>query len=460
MVPLVLPPTVLGFYLLVTFGARSPLGQAFQNLFQQSLPFSFEGLLLASAIANIPFVVQPIQRSFEAIPTDVREAAACCGLTPWQRFRRIEVPLAWPGILTAAMLAFAHTLVAPPGTRWNYANNDTLALSYLLRVRLDDDEAYLRFPHEKLFLRIGMRDTTPETDWDGTFILSSQVWTTARDLARFGQLLLDDGTWNGERILPEGWVAFMRTPAPAQPPPRPDGSSGSGYGAQVWLPGETGADTTWLIEVRAGGDGRIITAESRTISEPSMITDLWGALPRPLLGAYEISVRGPLGRGAKRTVFVAEGLKVDFTPRVRVFDASGLARGQAEVSAAIGARAHPARLSFSPPFSPRATQARKACSRRSRRGEDSRKGTTRLRERVMRWPSRPRSAAAAAAAATRSSGRPARSSGPRGRVQACSSASTFWPKAVPRLARRSSTSFSRARSGPASLAPARTNMRW
>ena len=110
MVPLVLPPTVLGFYLLVTFGARSPLGQAFQNLFQQSLPFSFEGLLLASAIANIPFVVQPIQRSFEAIPTDVREAAACCGLTPWQRFRRIEVPLAWPGILTAAMLVFAHTL--------------------------------------------------------------------------------------------------------------------------------------------------------------------------------------------------------------------------------------------------------------------------------------------------------------------------------------------------------------
>ena len=75
-----------------------------------SLPFSFEGLLLASAIANIPFVVQPIQRGFEAIPADVRDAAACCGLTPWQRFVRIEVPLAWPGILTAAILTFAHTL--------------------------------------------------------------------------------------------------------------------------------------------------------------------------------------------------------------------------------------------------------------------------------------------------------------------------------------------------------------
>lgn len=109
-VPLVLPPTVLGFYLLVTFGARSPLGEAFIALTGQSLAFSFQGLLLASAIANIPFVVQPIQRGFEAIPADVRDAAACCGLTPWQRFTQIEVPLAWPGILTGAILAFAHTL--------------------------------------------------------------------------------------------------------------------------------------------------------------------------------------------------------------------------------------------------------------------------------------------------------------------------------------------------------------
>jgi molybdate transport system permease protein len=109
-VPLVLPPTVLGFYLLLTFGARSPIGQAFQALVGHPLPFSFQGLLLASAIANIPFVVQPIQRGFEAIPSDVRDAAACCGLTPWQQFRRIELPLAWPGVLTASILTFAHTL--------------------------------------------------------------------------------------------------------------------------------------------------------------------------------------------------------------------------------------------------------------------------------------------------------------------------------------------------------------
>ena len=109
-VPLVLPPTVLGFYLLVTFGARSPLGDAFRGVFGQTLAFSFEGLLLASAIANVPFVVQPIQRGFEAIPPDVRDAAACCGLSPWRRFLRIELPLAWPSVLTAAVLAFTHTL--------------------------------------------------------------------------------------------------------------------------------------------------------------------------------------------------------------------------------------------------------------------------------------------------------------------------------------------------------------
>jgi molybdate transport system permease protein len=109
-VPLVLPPTVLGYYLLSAFGLQSPAGAAFEQLFGQALAFSFPGLLVASAIANIPFVVQPIQRGFEAIPVDVREAGACCGLTPWQRFLRIDLPLAWPAVITASILAFAHTL--------------------------------------------------------------------------------------------------------------------------------------------------------------------------------------------------------------------------------------------------------------------------------------------------------------------------------------------------------------
>ena len=109
-IPLLLPPTVLGFYLLTVFSPRSTVGALFERLAGASLAFSFPGLVLASIIINLPFVIQPIQRAFEAIPADVRDAAACCGLSPWQRFLRIEVPLAWPGILTAMILTFAHTL--------------------------------------------------------------------------------------------------------------------------------------------------------------------------------------------------------------------------------------------------------------------------------------------------------------------------------------------------------------
>lgn len=108
--PLVLPPTVFGYYLLVAFGGASPIGQTWQAAFGQPLVFTFEGLLLASIIFNVPFAVQPMQRSFEAIPREVRDAAACCGMTPWRAFLKVELPLAWPGILTAAVLSFAHTL--------------------------------------------------------------------------------------------------------------------------------------------------------------------------------------------------------------------------------------------------------------------------------------------------------------------------------------------------------------
>ncbi|NOT71016.1 MAG: molybdate ABC transporter permease subunit [Hyphomicrobium sp.] len=108
--PLVLPPTVFGYYLLVSFGATSPVGQLWQNVFGHQLAFTFEGLLVASIIFNLPFAIQPMQRAFEAIPDDVREAAQCCGLSPWQALLRVELPLAWPGILTALVLCFAHTL--------------------------------------------------------------------------------------------------------------------------------------------------------------------------------------------------------------------------------------------------------------------------------------------------------------------------------------------------------------
>jgi len=108
--PLVLPPTVVGYYLLVALGAQSPLGPAFERFYGAPLAFTFTGLVVASVIVNVPFAVQPLQRAFAAIPTDVREAAQCCGLSRWQSFARIELPLAWPGVLSAAVLTFAHTL--------------------------------------------------------------------------------------------------------------------------------------------------------------------------------------------------------------------------------------------------------------------------------------------------------------------------------------------------------------
>jgi molybdate transport system permease protein len=108
--PLVLPPTVFGYYLLVAFGSASPLGQLWHDLFGRPLVFTFEGLLFASVIFNLPFAIQPMQRGFEAIAPEIREAAACCGMPPWRALLAVELPLAWPGILTALVLSFAHTL--------------------------------------------------------------------------------------------------------------------------------------------------------------------------------------------------------------------------------------------------------------------------------------------------------------------------------------------------------------
>lgn len=110
MLPLVLPPTVLGYYLLVTMSPNSAIGAFAAQLFGGPLVFSFSGILVASLIANLPFAIQPIQRSFEAIPGNVREAAWVSGLSNWQTFRRIELPLAWPGIVSGLALTFAHTL--------------------------------------------------------------------------------------------------------------------------------------------------------------------------------------------------------------------------------------------------------------------------------------------------------------------------------------------------------------
>ncbi len=110
MLPLVLPPTVLGFYLLVGFSPQSGLGALLASIVGEPLVFTFAGILLASLIINLPFAVQPIQRAFEAIAPNVREAAFVSGLSPFETMRRVELPLAWPGIVSAIALVVAHTL--------------------------------------------------------------------------------------------------------------------------------------------------------------------------------------------------------------------------------------------------------------------------------------------------------------------------------------------------------------
>jgi molybdate transport system permease protein len=142
--PLVLPPTVLGYYLLTAFSKNSALGSAYHSMFSQTLAFSFEGLLLASLVFNIPFAVQPMQRAFEALPGDVREAAWCSGMSRWQTFYRIELPLVWTGILTAAVLTFAHTL-GEFGVVLMVGGNipgetKTIAISIYDRVQAFDDQ--------------------------------------------------------------------------------------------------------------------------------------------------------------------------------------------------------------------------------------------------------------------------------------------------------------------------------
>jgi molybdate transport system permease protein len=110
LLPLLLPPTVIGFYLLTGLGGASPLGAWLAEHAGLRLVFSFEGLLFASVLINLPFMVQPLQRAFAAIPGSVREAAWVSGLSGWRTFWRIELPLAWPGVLAGVALTFAHTL--------------------------------------------------------------------------------------------------------------------------------------------------------------------------------------------------------------------------------------------------------------------------------------------------------------------------------------------------------------
>jgi CubicO group peptidase (beta-lactamase class C family) len=114
----------------------------------------------------------------------------------------------------------------PAGTHWYYSSGTTNIVNKIIRQKFSSDTAYYSFAYRELFNRIGMHDAVFETDATGTFVGSSYLYATARDYARFGLLFLNDGVFNGERILPEGWVDYVRTPA---------SDSKGGYGSFFWL---------------------------------------------------------------------------------------------------------------------------------------------------------------------------------------------------------------------------------
>jgi molybdate transport system permease protein len=108
--PLVLPPTVLGFYLLMAMGPRSPLGALYWHSLHRMLPFSFQGLLVASVLYSLPFTVQPFAAGFAALDPGLLEASACLGASKLRTFFRIILPLSWASMATGVILGFAHTL--------------------------------------------------------------------------------------------------------------------------------------------------------------------------------------------------------------------------------------------------------------------------------------------------------------------------------------------------------------
>jgi CubicO group peptidase (beta-lactamase class C family) len=134
----------------------------------------------------------------------------------------------WAGA-SSAIGARSRPLAREPGTTWNYENYDTLLAVYAMKRALGSPRAYLEFPRRALLDRIGMRNTLVSVDRFGDFVLSSQVYTNARDLARFGLLYLNGGVWNGERLISQQWIDFVRTPAPATAKGMRD------YGGQWWL---------------------------------------------------------------------------------------------------------------------------------------------------------------------------------------------------------------------------------
>lgn len=148
--------------------------------------------------------------------------------------------------------ALKRGLIRQPGLFWDYENYDTLLAVNAMKQALGSEEAYHQFPYSQLLNKIGMRNTLLSTDRFGDFILSSQVYTNARDLARFGLLYQQGGVWKGERLVSEDWIKFIRTPAPATK------HRGNFYGAQWWLVPDDRNDVPKDAYATAGNRGQYV----------------------------------------------------------------------------------------------------------------------------------------------------------------------------------------------------------
>lgn len=143
-------------------------------------------------------------------------------------------------------------LVRAPGSYWDYENYDTLLAVHAMKQALGNERSYREFPRKALLDKIGMRNTLVSTDRFHDFILSSQVYTNARDLARFGLLYAQGGVWQGERLISEEWIDFVTTPAP------PTASRGNFYGAQWWLVPDDRIDVPPDAYSTAGNRGQYV----------------------------------------------------------------------------------------------------------------------------------------------------------------------------------------------------------
>ncbi len=146
--------------------------------------------------------------------------------------------------------ALSRALIREPGTNWDYENYDTILAVHAMKRAIGDDQAYLEFPRRRLLDKLGMRNTLLSTDRFGDFIMSSQIYTNARDLGRFGLLYLNRGMWNGERLISEEWIDFVTTPAPAS------ASRGNFYGGQFWLVPDQRTDVPKTAFSTAGNRGQ------------------------------------------------------------------------------------------------------------------------------------------------------------------------------------------------------------